>query len=141
MRKFSEDYPYGELSGRKIDELMNNTRDLDGQSEKQDPLDFALWKNADESHLMRWPSPWGIGFPGWHLECSVMSTKYLGEEFDIHGGGMDLKFPHHECEIAQNIGANKKLPTQLDTGFTETCLLSMAEKWLSQKATDLPLKS
>ena len=107
VRKFSEDYPYGELSGRKIDELMNNTRDLDGQSEKQDPLDFALWKNADESHLMRWPSPWGIGFPGWHLECSVMSTKYLGEEFDIHGGGMDLKFPHHECEIAQNIGANK----------------------------------
>ena len=109
VRKFSEDYPYGELSGRKIDELMNNTRDLDGQSEKQDPLDFALWKNADESHLMRWPSPWGIGFPGWHLECSVMSTKYLGEEFDIHGGGMDLKFPHHECEIAQNIGANKTL--------------------------------
>lgn len=107
VRKFSEDYPYGELSGRKIDELMNNTRDLDGQSEKQDPLDFALWKKGDESHLMRWPSPWGIGFPGWHLECSVMSTKYLGESFDIHGGGMDLKFPHHECEIAQNIGANK----------------------------------
>ena len=107
VRKFSEDYPYGELSGRKIDELMNNTRDLDGQSEKRDPLDFALWKKADDSHLMRWPSPWGIGFPGWHLECSVMSTKYLGEEFDIHGGGMDLKFPHHECEIAQNIGANK----------------------------------
>ena len=109
VRKFSEDYPYGELSGRKIDELMNNTRDLDGQSEKQDPLDFALWKNADETHLMKWPSPWGNGFPGWHLECSVMSTKYLGEQFDIHGGGMDLKFPHHECEIAQNIGANKKL--------------------------------
>lgn len=108
VRKFNEDYPYGELSGRKIDELLNNTRDLDGQSEKRDPLDFALWKNADESHLMRWPSPWGIGFPGWHLECSVMSTKYLGEEFDIHGGGMDLKFPHHECEIAQNIGANGK---------------------------------
>ncbi|MEC7653321.1 MAG: cysteine--tRNA ligase [Bacteroidota bacterium] len=109
VRKFSEDYPYGELSGRKIDELMNNTRELDGQSEKRDPLDFALWKNADESHLMKWPSPWGMGFPGWHLECSVMSTKYLGEEFDIHGGGMDLKFPHHECEIAQNIGANKTL--------------------------------
>jgi len=109
VRKFNEDYPYGELSGRKIDELMNNTRELDGQSEKRDPLDFALWKNADESHLMKWPSPWGMGFPGWHLECSVMSTKYLGEEFDIHGGGMDLKFPHHECEIAQNIGANKTL--------------------------------
>jgi len=106
VRKFSEDHPYGELSGRKIDELMNNTRDLDGQSEKRDPLDFALWKAADASHLMQWPSPWGMGFPGWHLECSVMSTKYLGETFDIHGGGMDLKFPHHECEIAQNVGAN-----------------------------------
>ena len=105
VRKFSEDHPYGELSGRKIDELMNNTRDLDGQSEKRDPLDFALWKAADASHLMQWPSPWGMGFPGWHLECSVMSTKYLGETFDIHGGGMDLKFPHHECEIAQNKGA------------------------------------
>ena len=109
VRKFSEDYPYGELSGRKIDELINNTRNLDGQSEKRDPLDFALWKNADETHLMKWPSPWGKGFPGWHLECSVMSTKYLGQKFDIHGGGMDLKFPHHECEIAQNIGANKTL--------------------------------
>ena len=106
VRQFSEDHPYGELSGRKIDELMANTRDLDGQSEKRDPLDFALWKAADASHLMQWPSPWGMGFPGWHLECSVMSTKYLGEAFDIHGGGMDLKFPHHECEIAQNIGAN-----------------------------------
>ena len=84
---------------------MNNTRELDGQSEKRDPLDFALWKAANSSHLMQWPSPWGQGFPGWHLECSVMSTKYLGEKFDIHGGGMDLKFPHHECEIAQNIGA------------------------------------
>ena len=105
VRKFSEDHPYGELSGRKIDELMNNTRELDGQSEKRDPLDFALWKAANSSHLMQWPSPWGQGFPGWHLECSVMSTKYLGEKFDIHGGGMDLKSPHHECEIAQNIGA------------------------------------
>ena len=105
VRKFSEDHPYGQLSGRKIDELMNNTRELDGQSEKRDPLDFALWKAANSSHLMQWPSPWGQGFPGWHLECSVMSTKYLGEKFDIHGGGMDLKFPHHECEIAQNIGA------------------------------------
>jgi cysteinyl-tRNA synthetase len=79
---------------------------LDGQSEKRDPLDFALWKAADISHLMQWPSPWGMGFPGWHLECSVMSTKYLGETFDIHGGGMDLKFPHHECEIAQNVACN-----------------------------------
>ena len=106
VRKFSEDHPYGELSGRKIDELLNSTRELDGQSEKRDPLDFALWKAADTSHLMQWPSPWGMGFPGWHLECSVMSTKYLGETFDIHGGGMDLKFPHHECEIAQNVACN-----------------------------------
>jgi cysteinyl-tRNA synthetase len=107
VRTFSEKYDYGKLSGRKIDELMSHSRALDGQNEKRDPLDFALWKKADETHLMRWPSPWGVGFPGWHLECSVMSTKYLGDRFDIHGGGMDLKFPHHECEIAQNTAANK----------------------------------
>ena len=106
VRKFAESHDYGALSGRKIDELQNQTRTLDGQDEKQDPLDFALWKKADDSHLMRWPSPWSVGFPGWHLECSVMSTKYLGKSFDIHGGGMDLKFPHHECEIAQNVGAH-----------------------------------
>lgn len=106
VRKFAESHDYGALSGRKIDELQNQTRALDGQDEKRDPLDFALWKKADESHLMRWPSPWSVGFPGWHLECSVMSTKYLGQSFDIHGGGMDLKFPHHECEIAQNVGAH-----------------------------------
>jgi cysteinyl-tRNA synthetase len=106
VRKFSEDFPYGELSGRRIDDQLSNTRALDGQDEKNDPLDFALWKKADASHLMKWPSPWSEGFPGWHLECSVMSTKYLGKTFDIHGGGMDLKFPHHECEIAQNIGAH-----------------------------------
>jgi cysteinyl-tRNA synthetase len=105
VRKYNETYPYGTLSGRKIDDLLNNTRALDGQDEKQDPLDFALWKKADASHLMKWPSPWSDGFPGWHLECSVMSTKYLGNQFDIHGGGMDLKFPHHECELAQNTGA------------------------------------
>jgi cysteinyl-tRNA synthetase len=105
VRKFNEDFPYGQLSGRKIDDLLSNTRVLDGQDEKNDPLDFALWKKADASHLMKWPSPWSEGFPGWHLECSVMSTKYLGNSFDIHGGGMDLKFPHHECEIAQNAGA------------------------------------
>ncbi|NQX93176.1 MAG: cysteine--tRNA ligase, partial [Flavobacteriales bacterium] len=104
--KFNEKYPYGELSGRKVEDLLNNSRKLDGQDEKRDPRDFALWKNADDSHIMRWPSPWGDGFPGWHLECSAMSTKYLGEKFDIHGGGMDLKFPHHECEIAQNVGYN-----------------------------------
>ena len=105
VRKFNEKYPYGKLSGRVIDELLTNTRDLDGQEEKRDPLDFAIWKKAEPQHLMQWNSPWGSGFPGWHLECSVMSTKYLGTTFDIHGGGMDLKFPHHECEIAQNVGA------------------------------------
>lgn len=104
VRKFSKDHKYGELSGRNIEDMLSNTRELSGQDQKNDPLDFALWKNADSGHLMRWPSPWGIGFPGWHLECSVMSTKYLGEAFDIHGGGMDLKFPHHEAEIAQNKG-------------------------------------
>ena len=100
--KYADQENYGQLSGRKTDELLSNTRSLEGQQEKRNPLDFAIWKKADPSHLMRWHSPWGEGFPGWHLECSVMSTKYLGDEFDIHGGGMDLKFPHHECEIAQN---------------------------------------
>jgi len=96
------DNDYGKLSGRNVEELMSNTRELDGQSEKRNPADFALWKKASPEHIMRWKSPWSVGFPGWHLECSVMGTKYLGEQFDIHGGGMDLKFPHHECEIAQN---------------------------------------
>lgn len=108
VRKYNETANYGALSGRNIDDLLSNTRALDGQSEKRDPLDFAIWKKAEKGHIMHWPSPWGEGFPGWHLECSAMSTKYLGPEFDIHGGGMDLKFPHHECEIAQNYGANEK---------------------------------
>ena len=95
---------YGKLSGRILDDLLNETRELDGQSEKRNPLDFAIWKRAAPEHLMRWNSPWGAGFPGWHLECTCMSTKYLGKQFDIHGGGMDLKFPHHECEIAQGDG-------------------------------------
>lgn len=100
---------YGQLSGRVIDDLRTNTRDLDGQDEKRSGLDFALWKKAKPEHIMRWPSPWSDGFPGWHLECSAMGTKYLGEEFDIHGGGMDLLFPHHECEIAQaTAGLGKK---------------------------------
>ncbi len=103
---------YGKLSGRILDDLLNETRDLDGQSEKRNPLDFAVWKNASPEHLMRWPSPWGMGFPGWHLECTCMSTKYLGTQFDIHGGGMDLKFPHHECEIAQGHGLNGKDPVR-----------------------------
>ena len=101
---------YGILSGRKVEDLIHNTRTLDGQSDKKNPQDFALWKKADERHIMRWPSPWSDGFPGWHLECSVMSSKYLGEQFDIHGGGMDLKFPHHECEIAQSKTCSGKTP-------------------------------
>ena len=101
VEKYHKSSYYGKLSGRKIEELIDNTRNLDGQEDKKSPLDFALWKKATKGHIMRWPSPWGEGFPGWHLECSVMSTKYLGETFDIHGGGMDLKFPHHECEMAQ----------------------------------------
>lgn len=101
---------YGELSKRNIEELFANTRDLDGQGEKKNPQDFALWKKASPAHIMRWNSPWGEGFPGWHLECTAMSTKYLGEKFDIHGGGMDLKFPHHECEIAQGKACNDVAP-------------------------------
>ncbi|WFS32318.1 cysteine--tRNA ligase [Riemerella anatipestifer] len=101
---------YGELSKRNIEELFANTRDLDGQGEKKNPQDFALWKKASPAHIMRWNSPWGEGFPGWHLECTAMSTKYLGENFDIHGGGMDLKFPHHECEIAQGKACNGTSP-------------------------------
>ena len=100
--KFNKDMPYGKLSRRNIEELVHNSRALDGQSDKRNPQDFALWKKAEQKHIMRWPSPWSDGFPGWHLECTAMSTKYLGTQFDIHGGGMDLKFPHHECEIAQS---------------------------------------
>ena len=105
VEKYNADHHYGKLSGRNIEELLNTTRDLDGQSEKRRSFDFALWKKASPEHIMRWPSPWSDGFPGWHLECSAMGTKYLGEEFDIHGGGMDLLFPHHECEIAQSVAA------------------------------------
>ena len=108
--KYNESHHYGILSGRKIEDLIHNTRVLDGQTDKKNPQDFALWKKADERHIMKWPSPWSDGFPGWHLECSVMSTKYLGEQFDIHGGGMDLKFPHHECEIAQSKTCSGKTP-------------------------------
>ncbi|PQJ32006.1 cysteine--tRNA ligase [Nonlabens arenilitoris] len=108
--KFNEDHEYGKLSGRKLEDMIANTRALDAQSEKDNPQDFALWKKASPAHIMRWPSPWGDGFPGWHLECTVMSSKYLGETFDIHGGGMDLKFPHHECEIAQGEAAHGHSP-------------------------------
>ena len=108
VERYNRDHSYGELSGRKIEDLLSNTRSLDGQSEKRNPLDFSLWKKATPTHIMRWNSPWSEGYPGWHLECSAMSTKYLGMEFDIHGGGMDLLFPHHECEIAQNVAGYGK---------------------------------
>ena len=108
--KFNKDHDYGKLSGRTIEDMIANTRELAAQSDKKNPQDFALWKKAEPEHIMRWPSPWSDGFPGWHLECTVMSTKYLGEHFDIHGGGMDLKFPHHECEIAQGEASTGKNP-------------------------------
>lgn len=108
--KFNASNHYGKLSKRNVEDLIHNTRELDGQSDKKNPQDFALWKKAEPQHIMRWPSPWSDGFPGWHLECTAMSTKYLGEQFDIHGGGMDLKFPHHECEIAQAEACNGHSP-------------------------------
>jgi cysteinyl-tRNA synthetase len=110
--KYNETYRYGKLSGRVIDELISGSRDLDGQGEKRNAVDFALWKNASPEHLMKWDSPWGMGFPGWHLECTAMSSKYLGNQFDIHGGGMDLMFPHHECEIAQGNACNHQDPAK-----------------------------
>ena len=108
--KYNESHHYGVLSGRNIEDLVHNPRVLEGQSDKKNPQDFALWKKAEPKHIMRWPSPWSDGFPGWHLECTAMSTKYLGEHFDIHGGGMDLKFPHHECEIAQAKACHNHTP-------------------------------
>jgi cysteinyl-tRNA synthetase len=108
LLKYNEKYKYGKLSGRVLEDLQSNTRSLEGQDEKRNSFDFALWKKASPGHIMKWPSPWSVGFPGWHLECSAMSVKYLGEVFDIHGGGMDLLFPHHECEIAQSTAAHGK---------------------------------
>ncbi len=112
VKKYAAKYPYGKLSGRKLDELLETTRDLESQEEKRNRQDFALWKVAPPGHIMRWTSPWGEGFPGWHIECSAMSTKYLGTEFDIHGGGMDLMFPHHESEIAQSTICNHHVPAR-----------------------------
>lgn len=105
VEKYNQDYKYGKLSGRNLEDVLNTTRELDGQNEKRNPADFALWKKAQPEHIMRWPSPWSSGFPGWHCECTAMGKKYLGEHFDIHGGGMDLIFPHHECEIAQSVAS------------------------------------
>ena len=112
VKKYAANYDYGKLSGRVIEDLLETTRELDGQEEKRDLADFALWKSAAPEHIMRWKSPWGEGFPGWHIECSAMATKYLGAEFDIHGGGMDLQFPHHESEIAQSTICNHKSPVK-----------------------------
>lgn len=105
VERYNRDYDYGALSGRRLDDMLSGSRELDGQGDKRSPADFALWKKASPEHIMRWPSPWSDGFPGWHMECSAMSAKYLGHSFDIHGGGMDLMFPHHECELAQNTAA------------------------------------
>jgi cysteinyl-tRNA synthetase len=112
VEKYNQIHPYGILSGRRIEDLISNTRELAGQAEKRNSYDFAIWKRAEDSHIMRWPSPWGDGFPGWHMECSAMGCKYLGNQFDIHGGGMDLLFPHHESEIAQSTIANGQTPVR-----------------------------
>lgn len=112
VKKYAQKYPYGKLSGRVMEGMLQNTRTLEAQDEKQDKADFALWKAAPPQHIMRWKSPWGEGFPGWHIECSAMSTKYLGKQFDIHGGGIDLQFPHHESEIAQSTICNHKTPAK-----------------------------
>ena len=127
--KFNEHNHYGKLSGRNIDEMLANTRDTGGQSDKRNPQDFALWKKAEPEHIMRWPSPWSDGFPGWHLECTAMSTKYLGDNFDIHGGGMDLKFPHHECEIAQGEACTGHSPVNY---WMHTNMLTLNGKKMSK---------
>ena len=130
--KFNKNHDYGKLSGRKLEDMITNTRELTAQDEKRNPQDFALWKKAEPQHIMRWPSPWGDGFPGWHLECTAMSTKYLGETFDIHGGGMDLKFPHHECEIAQAEASTGKSPVNY---WMHANMLTLNGKKMS-KSTD-----
>jgi cysteinyl-tRNA synthetase len=129
VNKFNEDHDYGKLSGRNLEDMISNTRELAGQSEKKNPQDFALWKKAEPRHIMRWPSPWSDGFPGWHLECTAMSTKYLGNNFDIHGGGMDLKFPHHECEIAQAEACNNTSPVNI---WMHTNMLTLNGKKMSK---------
>ena len=132
VQKFNKIYEYGKLSGRKLEDMLANTRSLASQEEKKSPQDFALWKKAEPQHIMRWPSVWGDGFPGWHLECTAMSTKYLGVSFDIHGGGMDLKFPHHECEIAQAEATNGVTPVKY---WMHANMLTLNGKKMS-KSTD-----
>ena len=156
--KYNEKYKYGKLSGRVLEDLQSNTRSLEGQDEKRNPFDFALWKKATPEHIMKWPSPWSTGFPGWHLECSAMSTKYLGEVFDIHGGGMDLQFPHHECEIAQSTAAHgkesvkywmhnnmitingQKMARSLDNFITLDALFSGNNKLLTQAYSPMTIR-
>ena len=129
VSKFDKDHKYGKLSGRNLEDTISNTRELTAQSEKRNPQDFALWKKAEPQHIMHWPSPWSNGFPGWHLECTAMSTKYLGNNFDIHGGGMDLKFPHHECEIAQAEASNHESPVNV---WMHTNMLTLNGKKMSK---------
>ena len=129
ISKYNEIDTYGKLSGRDLDKIKSNSRDLINQDDKKNSFDFSLWKKADDSHLMKWNSPWSIGFPGWHLECTAMSNKYLGEEFDIHGGGIDLKFPHHDCEIAQAVGYTGKQPAKF---WIHTNLLTLNNKKMSK---------
>ena len=132
IRKYNMSNSYGVLSGRDLKKIKSNSRKLDSQDDKKNEYDFALWKKADKKHLMKWTSPWGIGFPGWHLECTAMSNKYLGDEFDIHGGGIDLKFPHHDCEIAQAVGYTGKQPAKF---WIHTNMLTLNNKKMS-KSTD-----
>ena len=133
VHKFNKTSNYGKLSKRKLEHLINNTRSLDGQNDKNNPEDFALWKKAEPEHIMRWPSPWGDGFPGWHLECTAMSSKYLGDRFDIHGGGLDLKFPHHECEIAQAECINSKSPVNF---WIHTNMMTLNGKKMSKSTNN-----
>ena len=133
LEKFSNDFEYGKLSKRKLDDVINESRKLENVSDKKNPQDFALWKKASSKHIMKWKSPWGMGFPGWHLECSAMSRKYLGDNFDIHGGGIDLKFPHHDCEIAQCESANKNVPANY---WLHTNMLTLNGKKMSKSTNN-----
>ena len=133
LEKFSNDFEYGKLSKRKLDYVINESRKLENVSDKKNPQDFALWKKASSKHIMKWKSPWGMGFPGWHLECSAMSRKYLGDNFDIHGGGIDLKFPHHDCEIAQCESANKNIPANY---WLHTNMLTLNGKKMSKSTNN-----
>ena len=129
ISKYNEIDSYGKLSGRDLDKIKSNSRNLNSQDDKINEFDFALWKKADKNHLMKWNSPWSLGFPGWHLECTAMSNKYLGDEFDIHGGGIDLKFPHHDCEIAQAVGYTGKQPAKF---WIHTNMLTLNSKKMSK---------